>query len=282
MSLSDLIASRRSIRRFEDRPIPDDVVNDLLDAAASAPSGGNIQPLAVITVRDPARRARLAEVVGGQPWVANAPLSLVFCLDYYKVGEWAKEYGVDFQGHDSLGFFLIAYADVLCAAQTVVLLAEEKGLGSVYVGTIQSNIAGARELLKTPERVLPMMVLSLGYPKHVPSGIPKLTREAIAHDEEYRVPSADENRAAYEQKYGRIDDDDDRYFDRAYVEVAEPDAQADTGWVDRARERMDRLNIGSHAEFLFRLRYPTDVFVRMNRRVADAIRDAGFGFLEKS
>lgn len=279
MTVQETIAKRRSVRRFEDRAVPDGVVNKLLDAAAAAPSGGNIQPLAVIAVRDAGRRARLAEIVGGQPWVANAPLSLVFCLDYYKVGEWAKMYGVDFRGHDSLGFFLIAYADVMCAAQTVVLLAEEKGLGSVYVGTIQSAIPEAREFLKTPERVLPMMVLSLGYPKSVPRNIPKLPRDAIAHDEEYREPSGEAIRAAYEGKYGEIDADPDRYFERAYVEVVEADRQADTGWVDRARKRMDRLHIKSHAEFLFKLRYPTDVFVKMNRRVAEAIRDAGFGFL---
>ena len=279
MTVQEVVAKRRSVRRFENRLVPDDVVNELLDAAAAAPSGGNIQPLAIVTVREADRRARLAEIVGGQPWVKNAPLSLVFCLDYYKVGEWAKMYGVDFRGHDSLGFFLIAYADVMCAAQTVVLLAEEKGLGSVYVGTIQSAIPEAREFLKTPERVLPLMVLSLGYPKSVPQGIPKLPRSAIVHDEEYDLPAGDEIRAAYEGKYGEIDEDHSRYFERAYVEVVEADSQADTGWIDRARERMDRLHIRSHAEFLFRLRYPTDVFVRMNRRVAEAIRDAGFDFL---
>ena len=64
MNLYELLMNRRSVRHFEDRDIPDDVVDRLLDAAANAPSGGNIQPLSIVVVRERSRRARLAEIVG--------------------------------------------------------------------------------------------------------------------------------------------------------------------------------------------------------------------------
>jgi FMN reductase [NAD(P)H] len=101
VSLYELLKTRRSVRCFEDRPVDDDVLEELFDAVANAPSGGNIQPVSVVVVRDAARRAELADVVGGQPWVRNAPVSLVFCLDFNAVERWAAAQGVRFRGRES-------------------------------------------------------------------------------------------------------------------------------------------------------------------------------------
>ena len=212
MDLFELMMKRRSVRNFEDRPVPSDVVDRLLDVANNAPSGGNIQPLSIVVVQEPEARVELAEMVGGQPWVRNAPVSMVFCIDFYRVKKWASMFGVDFLGEQALSSFLIAYADVMCAAQNVVILAEGCGLGSVYIGTIQSSVSHAREFFGMPDYVLPLMVLSLGYPKSVPGSIPKLSRDVIVHRERYRTLSAEETSDAFETKYGNIDDSVDAYL----------------------------------------------------------------------
>ncbi|MFH1689863.1 MAG: nitroreductase family protein [Candidatus Eisenbacteria bacterium] len=276
MDLFDLMMKRRSVRNFEDRPVPPDVVDRLLDAANSAPSGGNIQPLSIVVVQESEARVELAEMVGGQPWVKNAPVSLVFCIDFFRVKRWASMFDVEFLGEQALGSFLIAYADVMCAAQSVVVLAESEGLGSVYVGTIQSSIETARNYFGMPEYVLPVMVLSLGYPRSIPTTIPKLDRDVVVHRERYRVLSDDEVGAAFESKYGNIDDSVDAYLERAYVEVVEADRQDDLGWVESTRERMKKLGIKSNAEFLFNLRYPQKMMVGMNSRLMSALKKAGF------
>ena len=278
MDTYDLMMKRRSTRRFEDRSVPPELTDRLLDAAVSAPSGGNIQPLSIVVVEEPRARADLAEIVGGQPWVANAPLSLVFCVDFHRVKRWAAMFEVEFLGEHTLGTFLIAYADLMCAAQNVVVLAEASGLGSVYIGTIQAGIGKARERFGMPTHVLPMMVLSLGYPRSIPKSIPKLSREAMVHREHYRVPSDDEIRDAYESKYGSIEDDVDAYLSRAYVEVIEADAQSDTEWAESARRRMKKLEIRSNAGFLFNLRYPQRMMMRMNSRLLAELAKAGFEF----
>jgi hypothetical protein len=187
-------------------------------------------------------------------------------------------FDVPFLGERCLSSFLIAYADLMCAAQSVVVLAEDRGLGSVYVGTIQSSIGRAREYFGMPQGVLPLMVLSLGYPKSIPRTIPKLETGVIVHRGRYRTMNDDEIREAFESKYGSIDDDIDRYLERAYVEVVEADRQHDAGWTRRAKERMESLQIKSNAEFLFRLRYPQRVMVGMNAGLADSLREAGFDF----
>ena len=278
MDLYGLMMKRRSVRNFEDRPVPPEVLDRLLDAALNAPSGGNIQPMSIVVVQDPGARTELAEMVGGQPWVKNAPVSMVFCIDFYRVKKWAAGFDVEFLGEQALSSFFIAYADVMCAAQNVVVLAESEGLGSVYVGTIQSSIGRAREFFGMPEHVLPAMVLSLGYPKSVPGTIPKLDRDVAVHRERYRVPTDNETRAAFEAKYGDISDDVDTYLERAYIEAVERDRQDGPGWVEEVRTRMKKLDIKSNAEFLFNLRYPQRLMVGMNSRLVSALRKAGFDF----
>ena len=74
MNLYDLMMKRRSVRVFKDQEIPESIIEQLVDVANHAPSGGNIQPLSIILVRSPEGRKKLAELAGGQPWVKNAPL----------------------------------------------------------------------------------------------------------------------------------------------------------------------------------------------------------------
>ena len=143
MNMFELIMKRRSVRNFQSRPVPEGLLEKLLAAASNAPSGGNIQPLSVIVVRDPKRRVELADIVGGQPWVKNAPLSMVFCLDFYRIKKWASTFNVRFRGDQALVHFMIGHADIRCAAQAVVLLAESLGLGSVYIGTKLNGILRA-------------------------------------------------------------------------------------------------------------------------------------------
>jgi nitroreductase len=274
----DLLMKRRSVRNYQDRPVPESVLEKLLNAANNAPTGGNIQPLSIVVVEDSDDRAELADMVGGQPWVKNGPVSLLFCLDFHRVKRWAEMFNVEFLGERCLGSFLIAYADVMCAAQTVVLLAEGLGLGSVYVGTIQSNLSRARGYFGMPEGVLPLMVLTLGYPKSVPRGIRKLPAELVVHRSRYRVLDDDTVRDAFESKYGSVDDHIDAYFERSYVEVLEADKQHEERWSERAKQRMKSLGIKSNAEFLFRLRYPQRVMMGMNADLAEELREAGFDF----
>jgi nitroreductase len=267
---------RRSVRNFKDDDVPGDVVEKLLAAANNAPTGGNMQPLSIIVVREAERRARLGEMVGSQPWVKNAPLSMIFCLDFRRLKKWAELSGVTFRGNEALSHFLIAYADVMCAAQTVVILAESFGLGSVYVGTIQYVADEAREYFAMPACVFPMMLLSLGYPKTVPRDVPKLALGVVVHRERYRELSDGEIKEAFDDKYGSLDENVERYFERAFVEAVEADKQEGVSWVEEYRGRMKEMAIKNNAEFLFKLRYPSDRMVDLKAEEIAAFKRAGF------
>lgn len=279
MNLYDLMMKRRSVRVFKSQEIPESIIEQLLDVANQAPSGGNIQPLSIILVRNPEGREKLAELSGGQPWVAKAPLTMIFCLDFYRIKKWAELCQADFRGERALNHFLIAYADLMVAAQNVVILAESLGLGSVYIGSIQHEIDATRDFFEIPQYVLPMMLLSIGYPKSIPQSIPKLKREVIVHHEKYHPPEEDQIRKAFDEKYGAIDQNIEKYLERAFVEALEADKLDMSRYVDRVKKEMKRLDIQNNAQFLFKVRYPTKVMVRMNQRIKKSLKNAGFDIL---
>jgi nitroreductase len=276
MNLYDLMMKRRSVRIYKDQEIPDSIIEQLLDVANQAPSGGNIQPLSIILVQNQEGRKKLAELAGGQPWVRNAPLSMIFCLDFYRIKKWAEMCQTDFRGEQALNHFLIAYADLMAAAQNVVILAESFGLGSVYIGSIQHEIDETRNFFDIPLYVLPMMALSIGFPKSIPQTIPKLKKEAIIHHERYRKPEDNEIRRTFDEKYGAIDQNIEKYLERAFVEALEADRLEMSDYMKRVKKEMKRLDIQNNAQFLFKVRYPAKVMVRMNQRITQSFRNAGF------
>jgi FMN reductase [NAD(P)H] len=268
---------RRSARNFQDKEIPEKVLKELLDVVTHAPSGGNIQPISVIVVQDADARKELARMVGDQPWVRNAPLSMIFCIDFYRIKKWASMFDVEYEGEKASLSFLIAYADLMCSAQNVVILAESHRLASVYIGTILDVIDQARKYFSMPRLVLPMMVLSVGYPKTIPKDIPKLKREVIAHREKYQLMSDEEIKQAFEDKYGSFDDNLERHFHKIYVEAQEAEKQEKPEWADpeKIKERIKKLNIKNNAQFLFKFRYPSKLMIRMNRSLIRSFKNAG-------
>jgi nitroreductase len=82
MNLYDLMMKRRSVRVFKDQEIPESIIEQLVDVAHQAPTGGNIQPLSIILVRNSEGRKKLAELSGGLPRLRNAPVTMIFCLDF--------------------------------------------------------------------------------------------------------------------------------------------------------------------------------------------------------
>jgi hypothetical protein len=103
-----------------------------------------------------------------------------------------------------------------------------------------------------------------------------LKKEAIVHQKKYRKLEEDEIRKAFDEKYGKIDEDIEKYLERAFIESLEADKQEAPRFLDRVKKEMKRLDIQNNAQFLFQVRYPTKVMVRMNKRIAQSIKNAGF------
>lgn len=157
------IYARKSVRVYEDRPIPEDVRQAILEAAIQAPTAGNMTLYTILDITDPRIKAALAKSCDNQPFIATAPLVLVFCADYRR---WYDIFGKfeDPVREPAMGDLFLAQADTLIAAQNAVVAAQSLGVGSCYIGDIVENFEFHRELLKLPRYVVPAAMVCFGYP----------------------------------------------------------------------------------------------------------------------
>jgi nitroreductase len=273
--LYDLLVRRRTVRLFEDREIPEPLIEKMMDAVANAASGGNLQPLSVILVKSVDNRRKLAKMLGNQPWIRRAPLSMVFCLDFSRMKDWAKMCKTEFRGEQAVAHFLIGYADLVIAAQSVALLAEDSGLASVFIGRMLHEIDATRKFFDIPRFVLPMMVLTIGYPKAAPRDVPKLRREVIFHAERYRAPEEGEIRQAFDDKYGAMEGITEKYIEEAYADVVAYQKE-DRTFLEQIMKEIKQLDIRNNAQFLFKFQYPSHVMSQMNHELLQSFKNAGF------
>lgn len=196
-----LLIERSSCRSFFDRPIPEHIMNLILESGCRAATGGNLQPYSIIKVENRETRTKLAELCGDQPFIASAPVDLIFCLDFRRLSRWAELEIAPFSATQSFRHFWISFQDTIIAAQNICTAADALGLGSVYVGTVLECLRELKQLLKLPEGVFPVVLLSLGYPKVRPASKKKFGIETVVHSETYHDLPDRDLLAAYNAKY---------------------------------------------------------------------------------
>ena len=202
-TIQQLIA-RKSVRVFTDKPIAPEAVSAILEAAVNAPTAGNQQLYTIINVTDPKLKEQLAESCDHQPFIAKAPLVLVFCADCRKWYNAFLEYGCD-PRKPGVGDLMLAVSDTNIAAQNAVVAAQSLGIGSCYIGDIMENAEQQRQLLNLPEYVFPAAMLVFGYPTAEQMERPKPPRspmEQIVHENTYRDMDAEELKQMLSVKTG--------------------------------------------------------------------------------
>lgn len=159
----ECIKGRYSCRKFTDRHIDNDLLHELISIGLCAPTGGNLQPYSIITVRKNETKEELAKLCG-QSFIAKADVNLVFILDWSKIKNYAVNQDAPFVANNSFVHNLIAFADVVCAAQIIEMAASMSGLGACIVGNILGNGTVLSPLLNLPYNCYPVLMLSMGYP----------------------------------------------------------------------------------------------------------------------
>jgi nitroreductase len=184
--IAQLIKNHRSIRKYKDEPIPDEVLNEILTAAQWASTSNNFQAYSVIVVRDTEARKRVSELSKSQRWIETCPVFLVFCIDYFRLYLACEKNGVDFN-MDQVDNLIVGCVDTTLAAENAYLMANAYGLGGVIIGAIRNNAAELSEFLKLPKYVIPLIGMALGYPDEEPLQKPRLPLKGVAHQEFYQV-----------------------------------------------------------------------------------------------
>lgn len=155
--------ARKSVRAFSGKAISDADRSLIIRSAIQAPTAGNQVLYTILEIEDQAIKDRLAILCDNQPFIARAPLVLVFLADCRKWLDAYRYAGIEAR-KPGLGDLLLAIEDAMIAAQDAVMAAHSLGIGSCYIGDILENKEEIEKLLGLDEYVLPASMLVFGYP----------------------------------------------------------------------------------------------------------------------
>ena len=178
------INTRRSIRKYADKPVDDQLLRRLLAEAERTQTMGNLQFYSVVVTRSDEMKRRLAPAHFNQPMVTGAPVVLTFCADTRRTSVWCNNRQA-VQGYDNMLSYQNAATDALLFCQTFCNLAEEEGLGCCFLGTTVYMPQMIIDTLQLPELVVPVATITLGWPDEQPELTDRLPLDAIMHSETY-------------------------------------------------------------------------------------------------
>lgn len=198
------LSRRKSVRAYLDEPITAEEKRLILETACQAPTAGNQQLYTIIDVTDQGLKDALAVSCDNQPFIAKAPMVLVFCADCKKWYDAYRDVGCAPRA-PGVGDLLLAVTDTAIAAQNAVTAAESLGIGSCYIGDIMERCQEQRRLLALPNYVFPAVMLVFGRPTQQQKDRAKPRRsplEQVVHENGYRAMNGGELKKLLEPKAG--------------------------------------------------------------------------------
>ena len=191
--------SHRSERAFSDEAISDAELDAIVEAAWRAPTSINSQQISLVVVRDAGRRAKIAEIAGGQPWIAKAPVFITVVIDQNKTALAAQLTGQTQIIHESVEGFASAAVDAGIALGNLMIAARSLGLGIVPIGGIRRDPQALIDLLKLPPQTYPIAGVSIGHVETAATQKPRLPLPSFRHDEEYDAAKLEPAILAYDK-----------------------------------------------------------------------------------
>ena len=179
------ILTRRTIRKYADRAVSEELLNRLLTEAARTQTMGNLQLYSVVVTRDTAMKERLAPAHFNQPMVKEAPVVLTVCADFNRTSVWARNRKAE-PGYNNFLSFINAATDALLYTQTLRNLMDEEGLGYCYLGTTVYMPQMIIDTLQLPQLTMPVATLTVGWPAEEPPLSDRLPMASFVHNETYR------------------------------------------------------------------------------------------------
>ena len=178
------ILTRRTIRKYADKDVSEELLNRLMTEAARTQTMGNLQLYSAVVTRSKEMKERLAPAHFNQPMVTGAPVVLTICADFNRTSTWARCRNAE-PGYDNFLSFINAATDALLYTQTLCNLMDEEGLGYCYLGTTVYQPQQIIDILQLPKLVMPVATLTVGWPDEDPALSDRLPLESFVHQETY-------------------------------------------------------------------------------------------------
>lgn len=202
-NLIDIFTSHKSERSFTEQAVDDAVLDRIISTAYRAPTSVNSQQVSVVVTRDASRRAQIAAIAGGQPWIAKAPVFITFVLDMHKSDLAISAIDQQQIAHQSIESIVSGSTDIGIALGSVMAAARAEGLGIVPIGGIRRDPQAMISLLELPPLTFPIAGVVIGHVDQPAHQKPRLPMATFRHEETYRTEQMAQHIAAYNDEMVR-------------------------------------------------------------------------------
>ncbi len=207
-----LLQAHHSSHSYKSDPVPEEILEAIIESAHRAPTSSNSQEVSPVVVHNADRRARIAEIAGDQPWIAQAPVLIAVVIDFYKTALGVEKAGAEQVFQRSLEGLMAAVGDAGIAMATLMTAARSFGLGIVPIGGIRRDPQAMIDLLELPPNTFPVDGVVLGYVAEESEQKPRMAIESFRYEGTYHpetlrpaIDAYDQTLQEYWRKIGRAD-----------------------------------------------------------------------------
>jgi nitroreductase/FMN reductase [NAD(P)H] len=179
------LLAHRTHRRYKPDPVPDEILEIALAAALSAPSKSDLQQVGIVLVRDRTKQATIGGWIPDMPWIATAPLFMVFCGDHRRIRRISGELRHRPFPNDTLDMFMNAAVDAALVMHGFITAAASLGLGCCPISVVRNHVEKLAALLELPGGVFPVAGLTVGYPSQAGWISMRLPPSLTVHTDRY-------------------------------------------------------------------------------------------------
>ena len=178
------ILSRRSIRKFLNKPISKELLTLLLAASQSAPSKSNLQQYSILVIQDQNIKNEISDLIGNTKWALTAPIFLLYLADIRRNIKITNDRGYDHK-NNNVDTFMNSVIDAALAMQSTICASESLGLGVCPISMIRNIIEEVKVICKLPKGVFPIAGLALGWPDQKSNVSIRLSQDIVIHFDKY-------------------------------------------------------------------------------------------------
>jgi nitroreductase/FMN reductase [NAD(P)H] len=233
------IAGHRSHRRFLPRPIAPDLLRLLCACALSAPSKSDLQQCDIVIVTDKAIRAGIVATIPDMPWIMDAPAFLVFVANGERLPMLAKLHDKPFP-NDHLDQFFNAAVDAAIVLATFLRAASAVGLGCCPISAIRDHPQTVSDLLRLPQRVIPVAGCCVGWPARAGEITPRLSLRTTVIENSYGERDLAKEIDAYDLRRAAL---------RPYRRQRNPDQWGEADFYGWSQDKARQYGVPTRADF---------------------------------
>jgi nitroreductase/FMN reductase [NAD(P)H] len=233
------IVGHRSHRRYRSRAIAPDLLRLLCACALAAPSKSDLQQCDIVIVTDMAIRAGIVATIPDMPWIMDAPVFLVFVANGDRLPMLAKLHDKPFP-NDHLDQFFNAAVDAAIVLATFLRAASAVGLGCCPISAIRDRPQIVSDLLRLPQRVIPVAGLCVGWPAQAGEITPRLSLRTTVIENSYGERDLAKEIDAYDRRRAAL---------RPYRRQRSPERWGDADFYGWSQDKARQYGVPTRADF---------------------------------